>query len=52
MESLCLLAWTRDREEERERRTQKESERRERDRLRSVTWMEKKSDGQGACERE
>lgn len=45
-ESLRLLAWNADtgRKRERERRDEMD--------LRSVTGMEKKSDGQGACERE
>lgn len=42
----------RETESKRVRRTQKENERRERDGLNSVSRMEKKSDGQGACERE
>lgn len=45
-ESLRLLALNRERQNDEEKKT------RERKRLRSVTRMEKKSDGQGAYERE
>lgn len=54
-ESLRLLAWTRDGERESQREREKDrpkKRKRERDGLRSVTRMEEKSDGQGACERE